>query len=576
MQRLFCLRRLAKGRQSSPDVPPPKAQLAAESKEAASAEASFLRELHEVRRMAAKMEMAMKDIAAGCPEACGTSDKRGYKAVGASVEALARRAAALRTQYERSNKRAASLFDGLASLQSMLDALQLFGGGGSGNDGRPAPSTITALEANLPLEPALDTLRRDISTRLEALSTCLCELEDVLDSWETPQGESTGKGAAGDSLGCRPPINGYTAFNQRVIQDARFGRIPVAHWLAWPLGAKAVALQLPVMGWWWYHAVHQPRLSAGPLQRLPEPQTESQPVAARSDIVRLRLRLDLLTGSSPGFRRWRVSVESSKPPVNSKHSKGAKLVLVPLHLQLLRERLRHQASRPAAQLQQKALPLQPVPSARPTDSGSSAGSTATSRPPAAKPQVAASPPVPSLESMRAAAAAQARMQQQQQQQAEHQPEQKQGPAFGRVSTSAQSGSNGTPGGFGFGLNLPNAGAALSAPDKAAASAAPAEASAAAGSWSKSSTINVDTKPAGAGGPRFEFGSLGFGTTSGSSQAQSSSSFTAAPAATFGSVYNYACYHKRCYDCIYWCHWAGCICDSSWYLPFWCVCEQCCS
>ncbi|GLC33306.1 hypothetical protein PLESTB_000348000 [Pleodorina starrii] len=189
-------------RPASPDVPAPEAKLADESKEAASAEASFLRELHEVRRMAAKLGTVMQDIAAGCPDACratsgggSSSGGAGYKAVGASVEALARRAAALRVQYERANKRAAGLFDGLGSLQSMLDALQLFSGGagagagpsGGGGGGFGADSALAALEANLPLEPALDGLRRDVASRLEALSTCLGELEDVLDTWEAPQ-----------------------------------------------------------------------------------------------------------------------------------------------------------------------------------------------------------------------------------------------------------------------------------------------------------------------------------------------------------------------------------------------------
>ncbi len=85
-------------------APSPSLPAAVLATQAASAEASFLRELHAVRRMAAKLEVTMKDIAAGCPGACSTSGATGYKAVGASVEALARRAAALRVQYERANK----------------------------------------------------------------------------------------------------------------------------------------------------------------------------------------------------------------------------------------------------------------------------------------------------------------------------------------------------------------------------------------------------------------------------------------------------------------------------------------
>ena len=71
----------------------------------AAAEASFLRELHAARRSAAKLAAVMADVAAGCPDACGPEPPPGgYKAVAAGVAGVARRAAALRANYERANK----------------------------------------------------------------------------------------------------------------------------------------------------------------------------------------------------------------------------------------------------------------------------------------------------------------------------------------------------------------------------------------------------------------------------------------------------------------------------------------
>ncbi|KXZ47877.1 hypothetical protein GPECTOR_32g490 [Gonium pectorale] len=185
-------------RPPSPDVPAPKAQLASESKEGASAEASFLKDLHEARKMTAKMGAIIKDVAAGCPDAVGAVG--GYKAVAAEVTALARRTAALRAQYERANKRVANLVDGLGALEGRLDALQLFSGAAGGAlGGRAVPggsAALATLEANLPLEPALEGLRRDVMTRLEALGGCLGELEDVLDSWEGPAGSALSSAAS--------------------------------------------------------------------------------------------------------------------------------------------------------------------------------------------------------------------------------------------------------------------------------------------------------------------------------------------------------------------------------------------
>ena len=62
-------------------------------------------------------------------------------------------------------QRVANLVDGLGSLEGRLDALQLFSGNGDG--GTPGPAALAVLEQNLPLEPALDGLRRDIETRLQ-------------------------------------------------------------------------------------------------------------------------------------------------------------------------------------------------------------------------------------------------------------------------------------------------------------------------------------------------------------------------------------------------------------------------
>lgn len=87
----------------SPLRQPPPARLSVHV-QAASAEASFLRELHDVRLKAAKLNLTMRDVAAGCPDACAASGTGGYKAVAARVEGLVRRAAATHTQYERANK----------------------------------------------------------------------------------------------------------------------------------------------------------------------------------------------------------------------------------------------------------------------------------------------------------------------------------------------------------------------------------------------------------------------------------------------------------------------------------------
>lgn len=81
----------------------------------ASAEASFLRDLHEVRKMAASLAVTVQHLTrgggfeeavAGAPGggAAAGAAPGGYKAVAADVIALGRRTAALRGQMSRANK----------------------------------------------------------------------------------------------------------------------------------------------------------------------------------------------------------------------------------------------------------------------------------------------------------------------------------------------------------------------------------------------------------------------------------------------------------------------------------------